>query len=560
MKKILVLVLLIFSFFSCQSLVSISSTENKNYLYLSDDDLALYMAYNAAITIGDINSAEKYIKDFLERVPDYEDALITLTSIYTFTKRYDEAFETINKVIQKNPENLDALMTLANIHVLKGDKKGAIPVLEKIVRIGVDKENYYIFLANVYIENKRFEEAEDVLLKLLVRFPNSFFGRVSLAKVYEEMNKNEEAAREYEKAFSAREEDEILINLDNIYDKLGERKKSIEVLEKFIQRNPDYPKVRERLALLYLGENNYDKSLEHIDIIIRQFPDNLDLLHKAAFIALDGDRLDRAKQYIDRILEKDKKSEKSRYIAGLYYKEIKDWEKVIYYLEGISSEEYYKSARLNLSIAYEKLKRNEDAYRILKEIWDKDRDPDAGYFLSLYLKGKKRFDEALILIDELMKGGDTRNNRLIFVKAEIFLKLNKFEEAISLVEDILKRNPDDPDALNFIGYSLLERGLELEKAYNYITKALQHKPDDPYITDSLAWYYYVIGKYQEAYELIIKSYEKLKDDPTILEHIGDILIKLNRPKEAKKFYEEALKYEPEHVDTINKKLEELKNF
>ncbi len=558
-KKTIILVILTLQLFACHR-VMLEDRGNIPDITLSSDDIALYMAYNSAMALGDLAAAEKYILEFLDRVPNYEEALIDLASIYTFTKRFDNAFDTIRVVIKNNPESISALMTLANIHIIKGDKKGAFPVLEKLVEKEVDRENYYIFLANLYMENKDFKKAKNILLRVQKKFPNSFFGMLTLARVYEELNMNEEAAREYEKAFAEREEDEILINLDNIYDKLGDRKKSIEVLERFIQRNPDFPKVRERLAMLYLGENDYDNSLRHIEFLINQFPDNLDLLYKAGFIAVDGERLEVAKKYIDRILLLDKKSDKAKYVAGIYYKEIKDWDKVIYYLKDIKDIEYHKSAKLNLAIAYEKTKRLDESYKILKELWELEEDSDAGYFLSLYLKNRKKYNEAMQILDKLIKAGETKGNRVLYVKAEILIKIGRFDEGISLIEEIISKEPDNPDALNFVGYSLLEKGKELERAYEYIKKALEEKPNDPYILDSLAWYYYLSGKYDKAYEIILKSYEKLKEDPTVLEHLGDILVKLNRKKEAKKFYEDALNFEPEDEEGLKRKIEQLKNF
>lgn len=395
-KKFFVIFFTVFSFIGCQTL-AIDEKKNITASMLTPDEIALYMAYNSAMVSGDINSAEKFIKEFLNSVPDYEEALIDLTSIYTFTKRFDDAFETIGKVLKNNPDNIDALMALANIYIIKGDKKGVLPVLEKLVKREVDRENYYIILSNIYLENKKTEKAKDILEKLLKKYPNNFFGMVGLARIYEELNMNEKAVELYERAFAEREEDEILINLDNVYDKLGDRKKSIEVLEKFIERNPDYPKVRERLSMLYLGENNYDKSLQHIEILINQFPDNLDLLYKAGFIAIDGEKLDIAKKYIEKILTLDNKSDKAKYMAGIYYKEIKDWEKVIYYLKNITDTEFYKSAKLNLAIAYEKIRKYDDAYTVLKELWDTEKDIDAGYLLSLYLKGRKKYKDALTI-------------------------------------------------------------------------------------------------------------------------------------------------------------------
>lgn len=56
-----------------------------------------------------------------------------------------------------------------------------------------------------------------------------------------------------------------------------------------------------------------------------------------------------------------------------------------------------------------------------------------------------------------------------------------------------------------------------------------------------------------------KVIEKVKDDPTILEHLGDILRALGMNKDALDAYKKALENEPEQPDLLIKKIMELEN-
>lgn len=569
MKKVLFLLLL--SVCSCSFININLGGESKNaiqkpmkelsYQHLTSDDLSIYMGYQSAIMAGDVNTAENLIKKLIEKYPNFVEPYIDLINIYIFEKRLEEAIKLVEEVEKTKVESDQLLMAKANIYLMKGDTNLAIPILKKIITLHPERENIYLLLANIYFQNKRYDDAKGILDELLKIYPNSFLGNLYLGKIYETIEDNEKAAFYFEKAFKEREEDEILINLDRLYDKLGQRLKSIDVLEKFLVLNPDYPKVRERLALLYLGENNYQKALEHLEILLKDFPDNIDLNFKAAFSAIEGGFYDKASNFLDIILKKEPQNQKALYFYGLLYKDQKKWNEAIKYFENVTDEEYSKSSKLYLSICYEKIGRKDKAKEILENYWVKEKDEEVGYFLAMYYKNVKDYDNALKFIDDILTWAKEKDiyNRLVFLKAEIFLKKDKFKDAIMLVEDLLKRFPDDPDALNFLGYSLAEKGLELDKAEAYILKALEKKPEDPYITDSLAWVYYMKGEYKKALELQEKALKKIKNDPTILEHYGDILRALGKDKEAKKYYVEALENDPEEPDKIRKKIEEIKD-
>jgi len=564
MKKILIIIF--FLFLSNCSLTTGLFKNNLNIneqklksLNLDVEDMSIYMGYQSALLYGDIETAEKLIKKIIVKHPEFFEPYLDLVNIYVFKKNIKEAKELLEQVEKFAMDNEQFLLTKANILLMENDLNEAVPVLKKIIDMNSERENVYLILANIYFLNKDYDNAIKILERLLKVNPSNFFGNLYLGKIYETIENNKKAAEYYEKALKEREEDEVLMNLDRVYDKLGERLKSIDILEKFLSLNPDFPKVRERLGLLYVGENNYEKALEHFEILVKQFPDNFDLNLKASFIAIEGKFYDKAEVFLKNVLNKEPENQKALYFYGLLYKDQKKWKEAITYFEKIKDNEYLKSAKLYIAVCYEKLKEKDKAKDILLDLWNKDPDDEVGYFLALYYKSSKEYNEALKIIDKIQPSTKEIFQRLVYLRAEILIKMGQFNNGIDLVKEILEKEPNNPDALNFIGYSYVEKGIELDEAEKMIKRALEIKPDDPYITDSLAWLYYMRGDYEKAYMYQLKVLEKVNDDATILEHMGDICKALKRFDEALKYYKEALNQEPEDPESIIKKLKELEN-
>ena len=134
-----------------------------------------------------------------------------------------------------------------------------------------------------------------------------------------------------------------------------------------------------------------------------------------------------------------------------------------------------------------------------------------------------------------------------------------FDESFNLINKLLVKNPDNPNALNFLGFSLLEQDKDLPQAYNYISKAIKLKPDDGYIRDSLGWYYFKVGQYEQSLKELRAAREKIENDVVISKHLAVVLQALKKYNEAKKFYVEALKNSKVQADRndVLKAMEEL---
>ena len=109
----------------------------------------------------------------------------------------------------------------------------------------------------------------------------------------------------------------------------------------------------------------------------------------------------------------------------------------------------------------------------------------------------------------------------------------------------LELSPDQPLVLNYLGYSWVEMGRHLERALGMIELAVKQRPRDGYITDSMGWVLYRMGKYGDAVIHLERAVELVPDDPIINDHLGDAYWLAGRRHEARFQWRRALSQEPE---------------
>ena len=122
----------------------------------------------------------------------------------------------------------------------------------------------------------------------------------------------------------------------------------------------------------------------------------------------------------------------------------------------------------------------------------------------------------------------------------------------------LKLEPEQPLVLNYLGYSMVEKRQNLDEALAMIETAVRREPEDGYITDSLGWVLYRLGRYEEAVQPMLRAVELTPDDPVINDHLGDVLWKVGRTREAEFQWRRALSFGPADdldMDRIRRKLE-----
>lgn len=132
-----------------------------------------------------------------------------------------------------------------------------------------------------------------------------------------------------------------------------------------------------------------------------------------------------------------------------------------------------------------------------------------------------------------------------------------WDRAEADLRQALALQPDQPQVLNYLGYSLVEKGQKLEEALAMIERAVAARPEDGFITDSLGWALYRMGRYQDAVEPMERAVGLEAVDPVINDHLGDVYWAVGRQMEARFQWRRALSFGPEEKDAqrIRRKLE-----
>ena len=153
------------------------------------------------------------------------------------------------------------------------------------------------------------------------------------------------------------------------------------------------------------------------------------------------------------------------------------------------------------------------------------------------LRDVKRWEDAF---DVLASANQrlTDDADLLYEQAMMAEKTDRLQDMEKLLRRVIAMKPESPHAHNALGYSLADRGLRLTEARALIIRALELSPGDPFITDSLGWVEFKLGRREEALKLLRSAYAA-RPDPEIGAHLGEVLWAMGQKDEARKVWREA---------------------
>jgi tetratricopeptide (TPR) repeat protein len=224
------------------------------------------------------------------------------------------------------------------------------------------------------------------------------------------------------------------------------------------------------------------------------------------------------------------------------------------------------NAEIQAGLALEALGKSDEAVKHLQGvIAGRPGDVDALSALGNIYRSRKLFVEAADTYDKAIAkvAAPGRANWDLFYFRGIARERTKrwpegeadLRKALELMPEPLGR--ERALVLNYLGYSLVDQHLKLDEGLDMLRRAVELRPRDGYITDSLGWAYYRLGRYDDAARELERAMELRPSDPVINDHLGDVYWKVGRQLEAKFQWNAArdLSPEPEDLVKIQRKIE-----
>jgi tetratricopeptide (TPR) repeat protein len=468
----------------------------------------------------DFPQAIDVLKDAIKANPNAPEPLLQLAFIYAkYLRRTDQAIDYANRAIALDPHNIDAYERLCEIALAAGDEKKALQSLDRAAASSNDDPVFWAHLGKLYAS--------------IVFKPDRPPKPDETARVNEIFKKA---------AQHAGDDPAVLKDVADYYASTQQVKEAIPLYLRLLELEPDDTNAREKLATGFVLTNQRDKAVEMLEQIIKEHPEKYQPYDLLAGLLDDTARA----------LEREKKTEQAR---AAFAKAAANYEQSLIINPGRASP-YLHLAELLLG----PLKENERAVKVLSEARQHfPQTPEIVYYLAIAQREAKHFQEAVATFEEALheaeaEGAEIANARFYFDYGAAAEQAGLYDKAADLFKKSIAVDPANAaDAYNYLAYMWAEHNAHLDEAEQMIKLALQVDSNNGAYLDTLGWLEFREGKFDQALADLLRAAQKLtRDDPVVLEHIGDACAKLDKSAQALDAWQKALNLDPKNKKLADK--------
>ena len=459
--------------------------------------------------------------DILQSVPEAE-RTPRINSVLGYTyeqkKDYTRSIEAYRKAVDLDGDDLDAVRGLAQNLLNNNQTDVALEEYKKIAAADPQDAQTLLHMAEIYRRNGQFDKALDTLSKAQSIAPESMEIEYNHAVVEEAMGKFDEAARQLEGLLARTDKP------DGAYSAFERNNRAI---------------FLERLGIVYRDQNKTQPAVETF----------------RKMIALGDDPAIRGYQQIIEC-----------------YRDAKDWPSATATARE-AAEKFPKDSELQMALAGQEADSGQAdaALARVKAMLKGNASSDREVWIALVQMNSRlrRYPDAEKALAKALELSTKQEEKdyVNFIAGSVYERQKKYVEAESYFRKVLASDPKSATTLNYLGYMLADRGTRLDEALSLIRRAVALDPQNGAYLDSLGWVHFKMGKYDLAEAALRKAADRLDNDPTVHEHLGDVYQRTNRLKLAVVQWERSLQewkrtvpaeVEAADVAKVQKKLDEAK--
>ncbi len=485
-----------------------------------------------------------YYKMALEKDPLARELYISLANAYYRINRFDDGIAVLKKGILLIPEEIKFYTTIAVGYIGKKDFEKAIEYYKKAKRINPEDIEIYIALSILNEGTGHPSRAVEVLKEIPDSLKNAEIF-VRLGTLEGKANHHTEAIKYYRKGYMMDTTNiRALIGIGTGFDILGIKDSAIYYYEHALSVDTTIANLAKRLIELYIDTDRYKKVIPVAEMLLQKDYLDGDVRRSLGYALYKLKKPEQALNQFILAAEFDARDSYSRfYIARIYidmgkYKMAKQE-----LLSAISLDPDFIELWLYLGL----ISINTRDYKTAEWAFTEaiHRGGDLGqmfYLMGVVSEISEDYHKAYCYYRKSLRK-EPKNISALDALANLCARLNREEEAFNIFRRIIKIDSTNANALNYVGYTFAEKNDSLEYALELINKALAIDANNGYYIDSRGWVYYRMGKLDRALSELKRAVE-LTPDPIILEHLGDVYVKLERFEDARQAYLRALKKDP----------------
>jgi tetratricopeptide (TPR) repeat protein len=489
--------------------------------------------------------------------PGNVDDHLLLGRLYRLNNDLQKAEGELKTAVKLDPDSEEAVTTLSLLYSDEGDTTRALQVLSSVPDTGRSAK-LYAALGATYEQRKDYKSAIDAYKRAIQMDRDNLDAIRGLAENLLNDGQIDAALDQYKVIADANPEDaQTYLRISEIYRRQGKYDEALESLKKAEAMVPDALEVPYNVAVVYEAQARYDEAVKILQDLLKKTekPENsysqADRNNRAIFIERlgmvyrDQENYQAAVETFRKMIPLGDENARTGYQNVIdTYREAKQWpEATAAAKEAVQKLPDDRELRMvldaQLADTGDPEKPLADVRSLLK---GKPEDRDVYLRLSIMYTRLKRWsdaEESLNKAEQLSTKAEDKEY-VYFLRGSTFEREKKFDQAEAEFRKILAANPQSAATLNYLGYMNADRDVQLEESLNYIKTAVSLEPTNGAYLDSLGWAYFKLGKYDLAEENLNKASLRMGSDPTVQDHLGDLYQKTGRLKLAAVHWERAV--------------------
>jgi len=519
-------------------------------------------------SLGDMpgggNGSENVLKLAIEQYeqivkiePNNVDDRLLLGRLYHLNNDLQKAEAELKTAVQLDPDSEEAVTTLSLLYSDEGDTTRALQVLSSVPDTGRSAK-LYAALGATYEQRKDYKLAIDAYKHAIQLDRDNLDAIRGLAENLLNDGQIDAALDQYKVIADANPEDaQTYLRISEIYRRQGKYDEALESLKKAAAMVPDALEVPYNIAVVYQAQARYDEAEKILQDLLKKteksessysqsdrnnrgiFTERLGMVYR------DQENYPAAVEAFRKMLTLGDDNARTGYQNIIdTYREAKQWPQATAVArEAVQKLPTDRELRMVLDA---QLADNGDPEKPLADVRSllkgTPEDRDVYLRLAIMYTRLKRWSDAEEALDkaEHLSTKPDDVEYVYFLRGDAYGREKKYDEAEAQFKKVLAITPQSAAALNYLGYMNADRDVRLEESLNYIKLAVSLDPTNGAYLDSLGWAYFKLGKYDLAEENLTKASLRMGADPTVQDHLGDLYQKTGRLKLAAAHWERAV--------------------